>query len=67
MNNAELRYEIYKFLAGRVPDSGAIKWVGLDSPEPGRPLRLTVGIDDGYSTPPRITEYAITIEETKEK
>jgi hypothetical protein len=61
VNAPELRYLIYKFLSGLI-GQGDVRWTSLDSPEPGRPVTLSVEVFDHYR-PGANRQYRITVEE----
>lgn len=59
MNAAELRYEIYKALVD------VMDVASLDSPEPGKPLTISVAVGDPFTSPERneTRYFRVTVEE----
>jgi hypothetical protein len=63
MNVIELRYALYKFLVERL--TRHVDVAGLDSPEPGQPVTISVAAADDYSPTGGVRYYRITFEEVQ--
>lgn len=59
VNAAELRYAIYKTLVN------SMDVASLDSPEPGKPLTISVAVGDPFTLPARgeTRYFRVTVEE----